>query len=156
MYTNELRKKYAKTIPGNLKRIRKSLRTCTPQERGALKEEEKLMLSMQEGMKKKSRKSLMNSCKSLHCNPGCKNTLLEPGKTISKGYLQRVKMSQRTKKFMIEQRKNRFGDKLNVLKNDFSDKLDPYQVNDLKKRGAISACTDFYMPRLMTDEKDAK
>jgi hypothetical protein len=89
---------------------------------------------------KKDSKFFMSGCKNIFCNPGCKDTNYESGSELPK-YIQKVwKDNKKALKQMNKDRKEIFGDKTNVLVDDFYEKLKPSVVKKLKKEGAISGC----------------
>ena len=95
-------------------------------------------------------------CVSTFCNTTCKDTLFEPGKWLSKGYIKKeidgflntlnypIRKKERERNIFIRlhrnSRKDYFNGKTNILKDGFHEKLAKHRVADLKKRGAISAC----------------
>jgi hypothetical protein len=104
-------------------------------------------------------KKSMEVCKQGYCNPGCKGTLYQDGKTIAPAALKAIanvsEKATRTasgkavppgaKKFMMntlkETRKGIFKGKSSVLRNSFYEKLPPANVAKAKKKGALSGCT---------------
>ena len=93
-------------------------------------------------------KRLNAKCESQHCNPQCKDTIFESGKNIPKA----LKNKYKNMKFMInierQTRKNIFGNKTNVLKNGFYEKLPKKNIKSMKKNGAISGCIKKYIKLL--------
>ena len=99
--------------------------------------------------KKKVGKTLMDSCKRMYCNKNCKNTIYEPGNKLSKHFAKRILPS----KWWNTRRKEIFGNKTNVLKDGFYEKISSRDINEMKKLGAISGCVsswkgmkDFFTP----------
>lgn len=88
--------------------------------------------------KNKSLEDSRKTCKEIYCNIGCKDTLLEPN-NLSKKYIK-------ANKLMIEyfqtKRKELFGNKTNVLDNNFYNKLSNKISNKLRKQGAMSMCAE--------------
>ena len=107
--------------------------------------------------KNKKLKEIENkNCKNMYCNKTCKNTLFEKGNKMSKAALKSFKNHlaaginnpktlksayKQSVKMLTHIRHNIFGNKKNVLKGNFYEKLSPKTVNKLKKEGAISGCT---------------
>jgi hypothetical protein len=79
-----------------------------------------------------------------YCNKTCKNTLLEAGinkyPTLPKELTRDKELKARMTKIQKDNKKELFGDKDNVLKDGFYEKLSPQKVNKLKKNGATSGC----------------
>lgn len=90
--------------------------------------------------KKKFNKDTLKTCMDIFCNPGCKDTLFESGTKMPKSIKNRTKKIWL--KYINETRNKRFGNKTNVLVDDFYEKLKPYEVAKYKKDGAISGCLD--------------
>ena len=76
---------------------------------------------------KQQRDAIIDSCKKMHCNPTCKNTLFQ-------------KKSNITNKSILSMRKNIVGTKNNVITNEFYNGLSKKDSNHLRKRGALSGC----------------
>lgn len=82
----------------------------------------------------------------IFCNPGCKGTLLEPGNKLSNKYLESRKyknskeLDKVFKTLMEKSRKKLFGNKTNVLIDDFYEKAPKKMVDKIKKDGGISLC----------------
>jgi hypothetical protein len=87
--------------------------------------------------KKKSLEESRKQCKELYCNIGCKDTLLEPN-SLSKKY---IKENKTIIDYMKKSRHELFGNKTNVLDNNFYNKLSKKISNKLRKEGAISMCS---------------
>ena len=87
--------------------------------------------------KNKSLEDARKQCKELYCNIGCKDTLLEPN-NLSKKYIKENKLLI---DFMKQSRKELFGNKTNVLDNNFYNKLSKKTITKLRKQGAISMCS---------------
>ncbi len=79
-------------------------------------------------------------CAKEYCNPGCKATILEPGKNLSKNYIKGMKFPMLANT-VRKLRKGIFGKKTNVLVNDFYEGLPAANVKKYKNHGAISGCT---------------
>jgi hypothetical protein len=77
-------------------------------------------------------------CPLEHCNPTCKDTFLEPGK-FSKTYLKTLGTPFAREGYK-ELRQKTFGNKKNVLKNGFYEKIPIEIIEKGKKLGAISSC----------------
>lgn len=78
------------------------------------------------------KKALRDSCKQFYCNPTCKNTAFESKSKIKSTFLRKV-------------RENTIGNKENVLKNGFYEKLSKSHIKKLKKQGALSACYESHI-----------
>lgn len=76
-----------------------------------------------------------------YCNPGCKNTILEPGEKLPPYYYEQFGKNKELIKIFEEQRKKTFGDKTDVLKDNFYEKAPKKYVDKIKKDGAISLCS---------------
>jgi anion-transporting ArsA/GET3 family ATPase len=76
-----------------------------------------------------------------NCNPGCKNTILEPGKKLPARYYELFGKDKKTIRIFEKERKSIFGNKTNVLKENFYEKAPKKFVDDIKKDGAISLCS---------------
>ena len=76
------------------------------------------------------------------CNPGCKNTILEPGDpdSLPKGYIKKNKINKSLIDIYENRRKELFGKETNVLNDDFYNKLSKKTIKNLKNKGAISGC----------------
>ena len=105
---------------------------------------------------KKTKDWEQQNCKRSFCNPKCKDTFFEEGNKISKEVFKNAKLhlshtlkdpKQSAKAYKLATktlktiRKQIFGNKTNILKNDFYEKLPTKTVKKLKKEGAISGCT---------------
>ena len=88
---------------------------------------------------------LTKRLKSYYCNPGCKGTLLEPGKKLSGATRKKLLETHKHPilvKIMEEERKKQFGNKSTLLdKDSFYNKLNKTRKNKYKKDGALSFCT---------------
>ena len=94
-------------------------------------------------------KRIADDCKKQFCNKTCKNTLLEAGRNTYPPLPKSLKSLTKDKKLkkMIldlqkQTKKRLFGNKDNVLKDGFYEKLSSVKVNQLKKDGAESACVE--------------
>jgi len=76
-----------------------------------------------------------------YCNPGCKNTILEPGEKLPPYYYEHFGKDKKILKILEEQRKKIFGNKTDVLKDNFYEKAPKKYVDKIKKDGAISLCS---------------
>lgn len=76
-----------------------------------------------------------------YCNPGCKNTILEPGEKLPASYYKLFGKDKNILKILEERRKAIFGDKTDVLKENFYEKAPKKYVNEIKNDGAISLCS---------------
>lgn len=87
------------------------------------------------------------------CNPGCKDTIFEPGNPdqLTKSFIKLLnEENERNRawkdpswskpgRYLVE-RKELFGDKTNVLENNFYKGLKKKTIKRLKSRGAVSGC----------------
>ena len=94
--------------------------------------------------RKAALKQIANDCKKQYCNKTCKNTLLEAGRNKYPTLPKEITTDKELKALMIkiqkQTKKELFGDKDNVLKDGFYEKLGRVKVNKLKKNGATSGC----------------
>ena len=84
----------------------------------------------------KLKKQLTKKCREAYCNVGCKGTIFEEAK-------KPVEQKKPVNGWFCDdacKKSNLFGKKLNVLKDNFYEKLK--NVEDLKKKGAISGCIE--------------
>jgi hypothetical protein len=81
----------------------------------------------------------LDNCKNDYCNATCKNTMYEPGNKLSKSFVKRLKLKT-SETYFHTRRKEIFGNKTNVLKDGFYEKISSRDVNEMKKLGAISGC----------------
>ena len=107
--------------------------------------------------------------KKQYCNTGCVATMFEKGTTLSKDFMKNFEENmdkifrypdlsptkekekiqtekQKLVKMMIDERKKLFGNKTNVLVDDFYEGLKPNQIKKMKDAGAISGCTKTFYP----------
>jgi hypothetical protein len=106
----------------------------------------------------KSRKALLKTipreCNMYYCNKTCKNTLFEAGRNkyppLPKEYAKNKEMTTLLTKLQKQTKKEMFGDKDNVLKDGFYEKLSPQKVKRLKQNGATSGCV-----RMLFDDSPA-
>jgi len=96
--------------------------------------------------KREDRKNnLTKRLKSYYCNPGCKGTLMEPGKKLSgatRKKLLDIYKNHDLVKMMEEERKKKFGNNSTLLdKDSFYNKLNKTRKNQYKKDGVLSFCT---------------
>ena len=96
----------------------------------------------------KSRKAVLKKipleCKMSYCNKTCKNTLFEAGRNKYPPLPKEVTSNKELKvlltKLQKQTKKEIFGDKDDVLKDGFYEKLSPQKVKRLKQNGATSGC----------------
>lgn len=88
------------------------------------------------------RKALERNLQRTLCNHGCKGTLLEdgPGDVLPASLAKKYKKIDFILNTMTATRKNAFGKKTSVLKDNFYEKLKKSDVETMKKQGAISGC----------------
>ena len=89
-------------------------------------------------------KKIQRECNLYYCNKTCKNTLFEAGRNkyppLSKAITSNKKLKTIFTKGQKQNKKEIFGDKDNVLKDGFYEKLSPQKVKRLKQNGATSGC----------------
>ena len=112
-----------------------------------LKLKKKGLKQLKESMKK-NRKANIAACEKAYCNPECKGTIFEKGKSVPKELLnqdifKKGPAKDLLKGLIIGQRKSIFGKKTDVLKDGYYEKLSSKTVEKLKKEGATSGCTLF-------------
>ena len=89
-------------------------------------------------------KKLLEGCVTGYCNPSCKNTVFQAGSKIPKSLEAQIKKEKHGDiilDIIKKTRKNIFGNKKNVLVNDFYKDLPKEKVDKIQKQGAISGCT---------------
>jgi ribosomal protein L31E len=89
---------------------------------------------------KKRESENLSSCMNMFCNPGCKNTVFEAGTELSKSVQKKWIRNQAWLDYLNKTRKELFGNKENVLVNDFYEKMKLEYVKKYKKQVAISGC----------------
>ena len=85
-------------------------------------------------------KKAKQTCKLNFCNVGCKNTIFESSKDLPKEITDKFKDTPKILKLMIKAKKDLFGNKTSILKDNFYDKLSAKDIKKLKNEGAISGC----------------
>jgi len=96
---------------------------------------------------KKGRATSKKECIKGHCNPDCKNTIFQAGKNMPPSVYMNASKNLKgkgvaiVKSFLNNTRKRMFGNKTNVLKNSFYNRLPAKNVTRAKKQGALSGCT---------------
>lgn len=92
--------------------------------------------------KEKSIKILRDSCERIFCNKGCFGTIFEDGdpNKLPVEFAKKFKGNKELLKLLTEERKEMFGKKNTVLKDNFYQGLKKSTVNKTKKNGAISGC----------------
>uniref|UniRef100_A0A6C0I0W4 Uncharacterized protein n=1 Tax=viral metagenome TaxID=1070528 RepID=A0A6C0I0W4_9ZZZZ len=88
--------------------------------------------------KKHMDKIVKKRCRKTYCNKGCKGTILEEGNGSQ--LPKSIKVEKELKKIFQENRKKIFGNKTNVLKDNFYEGLKPSVIKKLQNEGAISGC----------------
>jgi hypothetical protein len=101
----------------------------------------------------KTRKTIRAGCEKTYMNPGCKDTMFEdgPANKLPKSSDSLIKkIMKKDKKFakiflneLKKERKELFGKRKTILKDNFYYKLSNKTVRNLKKKGATSGCTRF-------------
>ena len=89
-------------------------------------------------------KKILEDCVKLHCNPSCKDTVYQAGSQFPKSLEAELKKEQHGDiilDIVKKTRKRMFGNKKDVLVNDFYKNLPKEKVDKIKKQGAISGCT---------------
>ncbi len=119
----------------------------TVEEKKNLEEEIKNMRKRIKDMNKSSKKTksikvMQEACERLYCNKGCLGTMFEEGdpKKLPNEVIKRFKGNKELLVLLLKSRKEIFGNKTNVLKDDFYEGLKKNKVNKTKKKGAISGC----------------
>jgi len=91
-------------------------------------------------------KRIADDCKKQFCNKTCKNTMFEAGRNTYPPLPPSLTKNKELKKLMLDlqkqTKKRLFGNKDNVLKDGFYEKLSSVKVNQLKKDGAESGCAE--------------
>ena len=117
----------------------KTMKTMTPVDKKKFK-------ARQTKRKKTALKQIARDCKKQFCNKTCKNTILEAGRNkyppLSKDIKSDKELEALITKMQKDTKRRLFGDKDNVLKDGFYEKLSSVKVNQLKKDGAESACVE--------------
>jgi hypothetical protein len=88
------------------------------------------------------KETFTNTCKIMYCNKGCKNTIFQNGKSISRTMKNAFKNDKARLMQIEEMRTFLFKGKNSVLKNDFYKMLKPEEIEYLKKNGATSGCSN--------------
>ena len=89
-------------------------------------------------------KKLLEGCVTGYCNPSCKNTIFQAGSKIPKSLEAQIKKEKHGDiilDIIKKTRKNIFGNKKNVLSDNFYKDLPKDKVEKIQKQGAISGCT---------------
>lgn len=113
--------------------------------KGGLKNKEftKLMKNIIKSSKVADKK-ILEGCVKAHCNPSCKDTMYQAGSKFPKSLEAELKKEQHGDiilDIVKKTRKRMFGNKKDVLVNDFYKNLPKEKVDKIKKQGAISGCT---------------
>jgi len=94
-------------------------------------------------------KNISRECNSYYCNKTCKNTILEAGRNkyppLPKEVASDIELQKRILKIQKQTKQELFGDKDNILKDGFYEKLSHAKVKKLKKNGAISGCVQMVL-----------
>lgn len=113
------------------------MKTLTPAEKKRYK-------AYQTKTRKALLKKIPSECNMYFCNKTCKNTLFEAGRNkyppLPKEYAKNKELTAILTKAQKQAKKEMFGDKDNVLKDGFYEKLSPQKVKRLKENGATSGC----------------
>lgn len=132
-----------------LKEVEKKLKKkdITVEEKKNLEEEIKIQKEFIKRMNntksaEKSIKILKDGCERNLCNKGCLGTIFEEGdpNKLPKGIIKKFKGNKELLALLLDRRKEIFGKKTNVLKDDFYEGLKKNNVNKTRKKGAISGC----------------
>lgn len=89
-------------------------------------------------------KKILEGCVKAHCNPSCKDTMYQAGSQFPKSLeaeLKKEKHGDIILDIVKKTRKRMFGNKKDVLVNEFYKNLPKEKVDKIKKQGAISGCT---------------
>lgn len=116
---------------------RKKIKKMTPANK-------KIYRAKQTKRKKIYTKKIPGECNIYYCNKTCKNTLFEAGMNTYPPFPKEIAKDREMKslltKLQKQTKKEIFGDKDNVLKDGFYEKLSPAKVKKLKQNGATSGC----------------
>ena len=142
----KIKKKISKGIEENEKELKK---ICGDEKKKEECEKLKNMILFRKNIleqlmdSKKNEKIELNACKTLLCNEGCKETVMEDGdpNTLPKSLIKKFKKSKELLAILQKRRKDIFKNKKTVLKDGFYEGLKPSLVKKLEKEGAISGCT---------------
>jgi len=90
----------------------------------------------------KLKKLQLETCKIKFCNESCKGTVLEdgPGGSLPKSLLVKYKNNPAAIDMFKDMRKQLFGNKTSVLKDNFYEGMKQTDINKYKKEGSISGC----------------
>ena len=104
-----------------------------------------LIKGIRKSMRKDKKKNI-ETCKKAYCNPECKGTIFEKGTSIPKevfnqDIFKKGPLKDMLKEMIVNQRKEIFGKKTDVLKDSFYEKLSPKTIKKLKSNGATSGCS---------------
>lgn len=144
---------YHKDIPKIIKKIDKQLDAKTGignEKRLELKEikkfhEKSIRQWKNKTMRKKKEKKMghmmFGICKQNYCNPGCKNTLFESGKELSKGFRRKTrKFGNHLRQDLENTYREVHAVRENVLQDGFYEELPKKSVANMRKKGAVSGC----------------
>jgi hypothetical protein len=154
-------------IKNRLKQHETDLRKTTDAEtvtflKNAIRLAKRQLQSSTMKQKKQDRKERIRKT---YCNPGCKDTIFEPGdpNQLPKSFIRFLNQENKRNKswkhktwnkpdMHLAERKKIFGNQTNVLENGFYKGLDKKTIKRLKARGAISGCEiqKKYYPLLQT------
>ena len=113
------------------------MKTLTPADKKKYKE-------YQAKTRKTLLKKITRECNMYYCNKTCKNTLFEAGRNkyppLPKEITSNKELKVLLTKLQKQTKQEIFGDKDNVLKDGFYEKLSPQKVKRLKQNGATSGC----------------
>ncbi len=108
----------------------------------------KIMKNLTKKLKKSISKTMykknIEDCVKAHCNPSCKDTIYQAGSQFPKSLEAEIKKQEHGDiilKIIKKTRKRMFGNKKDILVNDFYKNLPKEKVDKIKKAGAISGCT---------------
>lgn len=122
----------------------------TEEEREKIKKEYKIGLEQikkakrmqKEFYKMRTKKVLMEQCKQIYCNEGCKGTIYEdePGTEYIKSIKKNYPNDPKSDEMFLNIRKGIFKGKQSVLKDNFFEEVSSQKRNKLIKEGATSGC----------------
>ena len=134
IFNKKLEKKFIKEIEEKTKKVKQFLERHPSDAKHFKKTLKNLNL-------KQSKKKRIEEYRTTLCNPGCKGTVFEKGPPdkLSASFVKKLKKKDLIE-YQLSVRKELFGDKTNILQNDFYQELDANTVKKLKKKGAVSGC----------------
>ena len=94
-------------------------------------------------MQRKMMEETKEQCSRFYCNtPACKDTIMESSKKLPDSILKMIKGKPHLVSFFKKMHKDLFKNKKTVVTDGFYDGLKKNEIEDLKKKGAISGCIE--------------